>query len=82
MPISGLLMISNRIPTVISDAKVPTGRQKPMTEVAMPFAEITTENGLEDIGFSYSKPHLVAGLGLTISDQARARTVEEREIRA
>jgi galactarate dehydratase (EC 4.2.1.42)/L-talarate dehydratase (EC 4.2.1.-) len=39
----------------ISDAKVFTGRQKPMTEVAMLFAEVITESGLEGIGFSYSK---------------------------
>lgn len=39
----------------ISDAKVFTGRQKPMTEVAMLFAEITTTEGHEGIGFSYSK---------------------------
>ncbi|KAF0965236.1 L-talarate/galactarate dehydratase [Rhodococcus sp. T7] len=39
----------------ISDAKVLTGRQKPMTEVAFLFAEIRTEQGHEGIGFSYSK---------------------------
>jgi len=39
----------------ISDAKVFTGRQRPMTEVAFLFAEITTEAGLEGVGFSYSK---------------------------
>ncbi len=39
----------------ISDAKVFTGRQRPMTEVAFLFAEIHTEAGLEGIGFSYSK---------------------------
>ena len=39
----------------ISDAKVLTGRQKPMTEIVILFAEITTENGLEGVGFSYSK---------------------------
>ncbi len=39
----------------ISDAKVLTGRQKPMTEVAFLFAEITTADGHEGIGFSYSK---------------------------
>ncbi len=43
------------LPTGISDAKVLTGRQKPMTEVAVLFAEITTEAGLEGIGVSYSK---------------------------
>ncbi|NGN64822.1 mandelate racemase/muconate lactonizing enzyme family protein [Streptomyces sp. A7024] len=39
----------------ISDAKVLTGRQRPMTEVAMLFAEISTEAGHEGLGFSYSK---------------------------
>src|SRR5262245_26407760 len=39
----------------ISDAKVLTGRQKPMTEVAMLFAEIVTADGHEGLGFSYSK---------------------------
>ncbi|WP_435111395.1 L-talarate/galactarate dehydratase [Nocardiopsis synnemataformans] len=41
--------------TPISDAKVLTGRQRPMTEVAMLFAEITTEAGHEGVGFGYSK---------------------------
>ncbi|QUX27644.1 mandelate racemase/muconate lactonizing enzyme family protein [Nocardiopsis akebiae] len=41
--------------TPISDAKVLTGRQRPMTEVAMLFAEITTEAGHEGLGFGYSK---------------------------
>ncbi|MCP2164284.1 L-talarate/galactarate dehydratase [Goodfellowiella coeruleoviolacea] len=41
--------------TPISDAKVLTGRQKPMTEIAFLFAEIGTEGGHEGIGFSYSK---------------------------
>ncbi|KNH19053.1 mandelate racemase/muconate lactonizing protein [Arthrobacter sp. ZBG10] len=39
----------------ISDAKVFTGRQKPMTEVVFLFAEITTEQGHAGLGFSYSK---------------------------
>jgi len=43
------------LPTGISDAKVLTGRQRPMTEVAFLFAEITTEAGLTGLGFSYSK---------------------------
>jgi L-alanine-DL-glutamate epimerase-like enolase superfamily enzyme len=43
------------LPTGISDAKVLTGRQKPMTEVAVLFAEISTEAGLEGIGIGYSK---------------------------
>lgn len=41
--------------SAISDAKVFTGRQKPMTEVVFLFAEITTEQGHEGLGFSYSK---------------------------
>jgi L-alanine-DL-glutamate epimerase-like enolase superfamily enzyme len=41
--------------TPISDAKVLTGRQKPMTEIAMLFAEIRTAGGHEGLGFSYAK---------------------------
>jgi L-alanine-DL-glutamate epimerase-like enolase superfamily enzyme len=41
--------------TPISDAKVLTGRQKPMTEIVFLFAEVVTDNGHEGIGFSYSK---------------------------
>lgn len=41
--------------TPISDAKVFTGRQKPMTEVVFLFAEVTTEQGYSGLGFSYSK---------------------------
>lgn len=41
--------------TPISDAKVFTGRQKPMTEVVFLFAEILTEQGISGLGFSYSK---------------------------
>ena len=41
--------------TAISDAKVFTGRQKPMAEVVFLLAEITTEQGFEGLGFSYSK---------------------------
>lgn len=43
------------LPTGISDAKVLTGRQQPMTEVAVLFAEITTASGLIGLGISYSK---------------------------
>jgi L-alanine-DL-glutamate epimerase-like enolase superfamily enzyme len=43
------------LPTPISDAKVLTGRQKPMTEIVFLFAEVRTDNGHEGIGFSYSK---------------------------
>ena len=39
----------------ISDAKVLTGRQKPMTEIAMLFAEIETAGGHRGLGFTYSK---------------------------
>jgi len=39
----------------ISDAKVLTGRQKPMTEIAFVFAEIRSRDGHEGIGFGYSK---------------------------
>ena len=39
----------------ISDAKVVTGRQKPMTEIAMLFAEIETKDGHRGLGLSYSK---------------------------
>ncbi|MFI0784593.1 mandelate racemase/muconate lactonizing enzyme family protein [Streptomyces lydicus] len=39
----------------ISDAKVLTGRQKPLTEVALVFARIVTEAGYEGLGFGYAK---------------------------
>ena len=48
-----LVMLPLKAP--ISDAKVLTGRQKPLTEVAMLFAEIESEAGRQGIGFSYSK---------------------------
>ena len=41
--------------TPVSDAKVLSGRQKPMTEVVMLFAEVQTADGHEGLGFSYSK---------------------------
>jgi len=41
--------------TPISDAKVLTGRQKPMTEVVMLFAEVQSADGHEGLGFSYAK---------------------------
>jgi L-alanine-DL-glutamate epimerase-like enolase superfamily enzyme len=55
--ISSVTLSSVTLPlaTGISDAKVLTGRQRPMTEVAFLFAEITTEAGHEGVGFSYSK---------------------------
>lgn len=39
----------------VSDAKVLTGRQKPLTETVLLFVEVTTAEGLEGMGFSYSK---------------------------
>jgi L-talarate/galactarate dehydratase len=41
--------------TPISDAKVLTGRQKPMTEIAILFCEIESTEGYQGLGFSYSK---------------------------
>jgi len=41
--------------TPVSDAKVLTGRQRAMTEVAFLFAEMATADGHQGIGFSYSK---------------------------
>ncbi|WP_430790731.1 L-talarate/galactarate dehydratase [Actinoplanes sp. G11-F43] len=55
--ITGITLSSVTLPlkAAISDAKVLTGRQRPMTEVAFLFAEVRTESGLEGVGFSYSK---------------------------
>jgi L-alanine-DL-glutamate epimerase-like enolase superfamily enzyme len=39
----------------VSDAKVLTGRQKPLTETVLLFVEVVTEQGFEGLGFSYSK---------------------------
>jgi L-talarate/galactarate dehydratase len=41
--------------TPVSDAKVLTGRQKPLTEIAFVFAEIRSREGHQGIGFGYSK---------------------------
>ncbi|MEU7632033.1 hypothetical protein AB0C34_18900 [Nocardia sp. NPDC049220] len=41
------------LPNPISDAKVLTGRQRPMTKVVFLFVEIRTDSGHEGIGFSY-----------------------------
>lgn len=41
--------------TPVSDAKVLTGRQKPLTEIAFVFAEIRTRDGHGGVGFGYSK---------------------------
>ncbi|WP_319801285.1 L-talarate/galactarate dehydratase [Arthrobacter sp. VKM Ac-2550] len=40
--------------TPTSDAKVLTGKQKPLTEIAFLFAEIGTEAGFEGVGYSYA----------------------------
>jgi L-talarate/galactarate dehydratase len=52
-----LRVSSCRLPLAapISDAKVLTGRQKPMTEIAMLFAEVRTADRHEGLGFSYAK---------------------------
>jgi L-alanine-DL-glutamate epimerase-like enolase superfamily enzyme len=52
-----LQVASCRLPlaTPISDAKVLTGRQKPMTEIALLFVRVQTSEGHEGLGFSYSK---------------------------
>jgi L-alanine-DL-glutamate epimerase-like enolase superfamily enzyme len=39
----------------VSDAKVLTGRQKPLTETNLLFVEVLTDDGHEGMGFSYSK---------------------------
>jgi L-alanine-DL-glutamate epimerase-like enolase superfamily enzyme len=51
----GLRLVLLPLATPISDAKVLTGRQKPLTEIAFLFAEIETRAGQRGIGFSYSK---------------------------
>jgi len=42
------------IETPVSDAKVYTGRQPPLRDVALLFAEVLTARGLEGMGFSYA----------------------------
>ena len=56
----------------VSDAKVLTGRQPPLTEVAFLFAEIESAEGHCGLGFSYSKR--AGGPGL----YAHAREVADR----
>ena len=50
-----LSLVSLPLAAPISDAKVLTGRQKPLTEIAFLFAEIRSRDGHEGVGFSYSK---------------------------
>ena len=51
----GLSHVILPLATPISDAKVLTGRQKPMTEISFVFAEIESIQGHRGIGFTYSK---------------------------
>ncbi len=51
----GLRLVFLPLATPVSDAKVLTGRQKPLTHVALLFAEIATRERHAGIGFSYSK---------------------------
>ncbi|MBJ7265156.1 MAG: enolase, partial [Burkholderiaceae bacterium] len=55
--IAGVRLTSCYLPlaTPISDAKVLTGRQKPMTEIAILFAQVLTQGGHRGLGFTYSK---------------------------
>ncbi|GGC36657.1 L-talarate/galactarate dehydratase [Brevibacterium sediminis] len=50
-----LSLVSLPLAAPISDAKVLTGRQKPLLDIAFLFAEIRTEAGFEGVGYSYSK---------------------------
>jgi len=47
--------VSLPLPEPISDAKVLTGRQRALTSVAFVFAEITSRDGHQGLGFGYSK---------------------------
>jgi len=51
----GLSLVFLPLAAPISDAKVLTGRQKPLTEIAFLFAEVQTKDGHSGVGFSYSK---------------------------
>ena len=51
----GLSLVILPLAAPISDAKVLTGRQKPLTEIAFVFAEIRTRDGHDGIGFGYAK---------------------------
>jgi hypothetical protein len=66
----GLSLALLPLKSPISDAKVLTGRQKPLNEIAILFAEVETKDGHRGVGFSYSKraggrpaPRLFVGLG-------------------
>ena len=55
--VTGIRLRSVYLPlkTPISDAKVLTGRQKPMTEIAILFCEVESSEGHRGLGISYSK---------------------------
>nr|WP_276208076.1 hypothetical protein [Halomonas socia] len=55
--ITGVSVSSINLPLAnpISDAKVLTGRQKPMKEISILVVEVSTASGLYGLGFSYSK---------------------------
>ena len=50
-----LSLVKLPLATPISDAKVLTGRQQPLTDIALVFAEIRSQDGHTGLGFSYSK---------------------------
>ena len=51
----GLHAVALPLEAPISDAKVLTGRQTPMTEIAILFCEIESSGGHRGLGFSYAK---------------------------
>lgn len=55
--ISGVRLSLYRVPldAPVSDAKVATGRQHPLGDVDVLVARITSDDGLEGLGFAYSK---------------------------
>ncbi len=55
--ISSVTLSLARLPLAVpvSDAKVLTGKQKPLTEIALLFAEIRAESGGQGVGYSYAK---------------------------
>ena len=55
--VSGITLSLAYLPLAapVSDAKVLTGRQRPLTEIAFLFAEVRTECGYEGTGYSYAK---------------------------
>lgn len=49
-----LSLVALPLTTAVSDAKVLTGRQRPMSEISILVAEIRSSDGLYGLGFSYS----------------------------